>query len=83
MDQPGAVARASSEEVRRRENETFPVLTYGIPPYTVQLVRRANCPCCSRVTCLRTGQLDNCTFHFNGFLSFNRPLPAAAFRTAD
>ena len=22
------------------------VLTYGIPPHTVQLVRRANCPCC-------------------------------------
>ena len=26
-------------------------------PHTVQLVRRANCPCCSRVTCLRTGEL--------------------------
>ena len=82
MDQPGAVARTSSEKVRRRENETFPVLTYGIPPHTVH-VRRANCPCCSRVTCLRTGELENCAIHFNGFLSFNRQLPAAAFRTAD
>ena len=32
------------------------VLTYyGVPPYTVLLVHRANCPsCCSRITCLRT-----------------------------
>ena len=44
------------------------VLTYGIPPHTVQLVRRANCPCCSRVMCLRTGELENCAIHFNGFL---------------
>ena len=35
------------------------VLTYGIPPHTVQPVRRANCPCYSRVTCLRTGELCN------------------------
>ena len=28
------------------------VLTYGISPHTV-LVRRANCPCCSRITCYR------------------------------
>ena len=113
MDQPSVVARTSSEEVRRGENDTFfpvlvparecrlarvvsrdrfvgpvprqppgysphsrlnVVLTYGNPPHTknktkklehknfcsphtVQLVRRANCPCCSRVTCLRTGEL--------------------------
>ena len=112
MDQPGVVARTSSEEVKRRENDTFPVLVrarecrlarqvprfrpasaswsfplpYGIPPHTVQLVRRANRPCCcsSRVKCLRTGELENCAIHFNDFLGFNRPpLPAAAFRTAD
>ena len=29
------------------------VLTYGIPPHTVLLVRRANCPCCSRIACYR------------------------------
>ena len=107
MDQPGVAARTSSEEVRRGENDTFPVLvparecrlarqvrrsrpasaSWLFPtlkaecgaylrestsykkqnkklehknfcsPHTVQLVRRANCPCCSRVTCLRTGEL--------------------------
>ena len=92
MDQPGVVAWTSSEEVKRRENDTFPVLvrarecrlarqvrrsrpaSYGIPPHTSQLVRRANCPCCSRVTCLRTGELENCAIHFNGFLGFKAAL---------
>ena len=57
------------------------MLTYGIPPYTVLLVRRLNCPCCSRIThaCVR----ENCAIRFYGFLSFNRPLTAAAFRTTD
>ena len=32
------------------------VLTYGIPPHTYD---RANGPCCSRITCLRTGELCN------------------------
>ena len=35
------------------------VVTYGVPPYTVLLVRRANCSCCSRITCLRTGELSS------------------------
>ena len=35
------------------------VLAYGNTPHTVLLVRRANCPCCSRITCLRTGELCN------------------------
>ena len=34
------------------------VLSYEVPPCTVLLVRRA-CPCCSRITCLRTGELYN------------------------
>ena len=29
------------------------VLTCGIPPHTVRLVRRENCPCCGRITCYR------------------------------
>ena len=29
------------------------VLTCGIPPHTVLFVRRANCLCCSRITCYR------------------------------
>ena len=41
------------------------VLTYEVPPYAVLLVRRTNCPCCSRITCLRAGELCN---SFYGFL---------------
>ena len=58
------------------------LLTYGIPPHTVPLVREANCPCCctaaaaveSRGACVR----ENCAIHFYGYLGFNRPLTAAA-----
>ena len=35
------------------------VPTYGAPPHTVLLVRRPNCRCCSRITCLHTGELCN------------------------
>ena len=53
------------------------VLTYGIPPHTVLLVRKQIAPAAveSRA-CLR----ENCAIHFYGFLGFNRPLTAAAFR---
>ena len=44
------------EEIHSRLNV---VLTYGIRSHTVLVVRRANCPCCNRITCLRTGELYN------------------------
>ena len=43
-------------------------LLRGSPPYSTIFVRRANCPCCSRITCLRIQ--DSCAIHFNGFLGF-------------
>ena len=49
------------------------VLTFGISPHTVLLVRRANCPCCSKITCFRRS-----AFHFFYFLVFSRPLTAAS-----
>ena len=46
------------------------VLTYGITPHTILLVRRANCLCCSRITCYR---------RIVQFIS----MTAAAYRTTD
>ena len=39
------LAESGAHSPHSRLNE---VLTYGIPPHTVLLVRRANCPCCRR-----------------------------------
>ena len=57
------------------------VLTYtGIPliQYNLYVEQTAPAAVESRA-CVR----ENCAIHFYGFLGFNRPLPAAAFRTPD
>ena len=116
MDQPGVVARTSSEEVKRRENGSFSVLVRARECCLARQIRRsrpasafrsfptlkAECGAYLRDppsystynlyveqtappaavesrACVR----ENCAIHFYGFLGFNRPLPAAAFRTPD
>ena len=54
--QPAHLHTLAESGARSPNSRLNVVLTYGIPPHTVLLVRRANCPCCSTRA---TGDLCN------------------------